>query len=80
MSLPVYITAYLDEQGIPEDAYADLLTSFADLRLDALARVEIAMLIEEHTGCLEIKDEVYEKWETLADVAEAAMWFEGVVV
>lgn len=75
--LPDYITAYLDEQGVPTD---DPLATFAALRLDALAPVEMAMLIEEHfQGAVAIADSAHEAWETLADVAETARGFEGVV-
>lgn len=75
MMLPDYITAYLDEQGVPTD---DPLATFAALRLDALAPVEMAMLIADPHST-EIADSVYEAWETLADVAETARGFEGVV-
>lgn len=76
--LPDYITAYLTDEGIPTDALKDPLTSFKDLGLDMLDIATIANLIEEHTG-RDVADEVYERWDTLEDLAQAAAWFEGVV-
>ena len=35
--------------------------------------------VEELVG-VEFPDRTYAHWRTVADVAEAAMWFEGVVV
>jgi hypothetical protein len=72
MTLPSYITAYLTEEGITAEAMADPIATLATLRLDALMRHIIAMLIEEHTGH-DVRDVVYEAWQTLADVAETAL-------
>ena len=86
MTLPDYITRYLRNPLIcpRQDRITDPLATWTELGMHDgardLARWEIAMLIEDETGCPMIADDVIEKWETLADVAEAAMWFEGVVV
>jgi hypothetical protein len=80
--LPDYITDYLRNPLICREHFWHLLddpqTTFEDLQLDALARVEIALLIEERTG-RDVSDETYEAWDTLDDIAQAARWFEGVV-
>lgn len=76
--LPASITAYLEEQGISEADRSDPLATFDALKLDALARQEIAMLIEEDTG-KDVPDTVFEGWNTLGDVAETALWFAGEV-
>lgn len=76
--LPDYITTYLTDEGIPADALKGPLASFKDLRLDMLDIATIANLIEEHTG-RDVADEVYERWDTLEDLAQAAAWFEGVL-
>ncbi|MFY8196048.1 hypothetical protein [Novosphingobium sp. B1] len=82
MTLPDYITRYLRNPLICRERLWHLLndpqTTLEQLQLDALAPVEMALLIEEHCH-QDVADEVYEKWETLADVAETACWFEGVV-
>jgi len=69
--LPDYITAYLTEQGIPQD---DIDASFRTIGLDQLDMQEIALLIEEHAGH-DVRDVVYEAWQTLADVVETARAF-----
>ena len=77
--LPDYIAQYLTDEGIPADALKDPLTSFKDLGLDMLDIATIANLIEGHTG-RDVPDDTYERWDTLEDLAQAAAWFEGVVV
>jgi len=74
--LPEPITTYLTEQGIPHD---DLDASFRAIGLDQLDMQEIALLIEEHAGH-DVRDVVYEAWQTLADVVETARAFAGEVV
>jgi acyl carrier protein len=68
--LPEPITAYLDEQSIPHD---DLDASFREIGLDILDCLEMFFLIEEHAkNPIGLKDDVYERWQTLADVAKVA--------
>lgn len=84
--LPDYLTRYLSNPLIcpRQDRITDPLATWSDLGMHDgardLARQEIAMLIEDHTGCDMIADEVLQGWLTLADVAETARWFAGVVV
>lgn len=80
--LPDYLTSYLRNPLICRERFWHLLddpqTTLEELQLDALVRVEIALLIEERTG-RDVPDETYEAWATLEDIAQAAAWFEGVV-
>lgn len=80
--LPDYLTSYLHNPLICRERFWHLLddpqTTLEELQLDALVRVEIALLIEERTG-RDVSDETYEAWTTLEDIARAAEWFEGVV-
>lgn len=80
MTLPTYIATYLHRHTPEYRRYLldDPQTTLEHLMLDALCPVEIAMLIEDENPGVEIADEVYEAWRTLADVAEAARVFEGV--
>lgn len=62
------ILTYLTDQGIPTD---DLYATFHDLQLDPLDRIELALIIGDEAG-IEVPDETYEAWDTLADVLETA--------
>ena len=62
------ILTYLKDQGIPTD---DLYATFHDLKLDPLDRIELALIIGDEAG-IEVPDETYEVWDTLADVLETA--------
>ena len=62
------ILTYLKDQGIPTD---DLYATFHDLKLDPLDRIELALIIGDEAG-IEVPDETYEAWDTLADVLETA--------
>lgn len=80
--LPDYLQTYLRNPLICPPHLWHLIddpqATFTDLLLDALARVELALLIEERTG-RDVPDETYEAWDTLEDLAQAAAWFEGVL-
>lgn len=81
MTLPDYIIGYLRNPLITPPRLWPLLddeqATFEALQLDALAPVEMALLIEERTG-RDVADEVYQKWQSLADVAETARQLERV--
>lgn len=62
------ILTYLKDQGIPTD---DLYATFHDLKLDPLDRIELALIIGDEAG-IEVPDETYEAWGTLADVLATA--------
>lgn len=59
---------YLTTQGIRTD---DPYATFQELGIDLLDRVELALFIGDEADT-EIPDEVYEGWQTLADVFETA--------
>lgn len=62
------ILTYIKDQGIPTD---DLYATFHDLGIGPILRVEIAMAIGD-PHYVEVPDETYEAWDTLADVLETA--------
>lgn len=66
--MPEALLTYLTDQGIPCD---DLYATFHELRIDPLDRIEIALIIGDEAG-IEVPDETYEAWDTLADVLETA--------
>lgn len=66
--MPDTLLTYLTDQGIPTD---DLYATFHELQLDPLDRIELALIIGDEAG-IEVPDETYEAWDTLADVLETA--------
>lgn len=66
--MPDTLLTYLTDQGIPCD---DLYATFHELGIAQIQRVEMALAIGD-PHFVEVPDETYEAWDTLADVLETA--------
>lgn len=68
-----YILAHLRD-WVPADQHQLITpdTSLTELDCDALVPVELALLIELHTGCDMIPDPMIMRWQTVGDVLNAA--------
>ena len=70
----------VDRVGLPEDAIpADPATTFADLGLDSLARVELVLAMQQDHG-IPVPDEAAQQFLTLQDPIDyVALRHAGVV-